>query len=83
MKKKLLLFVVMIIAAVSVFVIAASALTDIPEFTEIIDVTKISDKVQNQIDISSLASQVQGDNKSRVLLRDANGDYQTYLTNVL
>jgi len=80
MKKKLLLFVVMIIAAVSVFVIAASALTDIPEFTEIIDVTKISDKVQNPIDISSLASQVQGDNESRVLLRDANGDYQTYLT---
>ena len=80
MKKKLLLFVVMIIAAVSVFVIAASALTDIPEFTEIIDVTKISDKVQNPIDISSLASQVQGDNESRVLLRDENGNYQTYLT---
>ncbi len=80
MKKKLLLFVVMIIAAVSVFIIATSALTDIPEFTEVIDVTKISDKVQNPIDISSLASQVQGDNESRVLLRDENGNYQTYLT---
>ena len=80
MKKKLFILAIMIITVISVFAITANALTQIPEFTEVIDVTKTSDKVVNPINTSALASQVQGDNNSRVLLRDANGDYQTYLT---
>ncbi|MBQ8738491.1 MAG: leucine-rich repeat protein [Clostridia bacterium] len=80
MKKKLFILAIMIITVMSVFAITANALTQIPEFTEVIDVTKTSDKVLNPINTSALASQVQGDNNSRVLLRDANGDYQTYLT---
>lgn len=73
MKRKAFIFTLILIAIVSVFAITAGAATTVPQFTEVIDVS-------STIDISGLASEVQSDNSSRVMLVDENGDYQTYLS---
>ena len=80
MKKKILLFLVMLIATVTVLTLSVSAATAIPEWTEVIDVTVVSENVEIPIDISALEKSVQSDNQSRVMLVDGNGNYQTYLS---
>ena len=70
MKAKLITFL-FILATLACFLALSVGATDIPAFTEVENVT---------VDTSSLAGAVQNDNSSRVLLRDSNGNYATYLT---
>ena len=70
MKAKLITFL-FILATLACFLALSVGATDIPSFTEVENIT---------VDTSSLAGAVQNDNSSRVLLRDSNGNYATYLT---
>ena len=73
MKKKIILLLTMVALFIFVFAISVSAASKIPEFTDLIDIS-------SEIDITSLEATLQSDNSSRVLLKDADGNYSTYLT---
>ena len=73
MKNKIFLVIAISLLLVCTLAISISATTAIPEFTDVIDVSAT-------IDTSSLAKGVQDDNSSRVLLRNEDGSYSTYLT---
>ncbi len=73
MKKKIILLFTMVALFTFVFAISVSAASKIPEFTDLIDVS-------SEIDITSLEATLQDENSSRVLLKDADGNYATYLT---
>ena len=73
MKKKIILLLTMVALFTFVFAISVSAASKIPEFTDLIDVS-------SEIDITSLEATLQDENSSRVLLKDADGNYATYLT---
>jgi len=73
MKKKIILLLTMVALFIFVFAISVSAASKIPEFTDLIDIS-------SEIDITSLEATLQSDNSSRVLLKDADGNYATYLT---
>ena len=68
MKRIALISFMMILLCMLAFSVSAE---EIPSFTEVVNVT---------VDTSSLATAVQTDNSSRVLLKDENGKYATYLT---
>ena len=82
MKKKILLLLAIVAMLACLFAISVSAETEIPTFTNLIDVTAIGEGVVAPIDTSSLSTleAVVNDNESRVLLRDENGNYATYLS---
>ena len=82
MKNKILLLLAIVAILACLFAISVSAETVIPEFTQVIDVTDIGEGVVTPIDTSSLSTleAVVNDNTSRVLLRDENGNYATYLS---
>ena len=82
MKKKVFLLLTMVALFACVLAISVSAESEIPEFTDVIDVTVTGEGVVAPIDTSSLSSleAVVNDNASRVLLRDENGNYATYLS---
>ena len=73
MKKKIILLLTMVALFTFVFAISVSAASKIPEFTDLIDVS-------SEIDITSLEATLQDENSSKVLLKDADGNYATYLT---
>ena len=73
MKNKIFLVIAISLLLVCTLAISISATTEIPEFTDVIDVSAT-------IDTSSLEKGVQDDNSSRVLLRNEDGSYSTYLT---
>ena len=73
MKNKIFLAIAISLLLVCTLAISISATTTIPEFTDVIDVSAT-------IDTSSLAKGAQDDNSSRVLLRNEDGSYSTYLT---
>ena len=82
MKKKFFLLLVMVTMLTCVLAISVSASSEIPDFTDVIDVTTVGEGVVEQIDVSSVSTleAVVNDNMSRVLLVDANGNYVTYLS---
>ncbi|MBQ7226096.1 MAG: leucine-rich repeat protein [Clostridia bacterium] len=73
MKKKVVLLLTMVALLTCVFAISVSAASEIPQFTEVIDISSV-------IDTTNLEDKLQSDNSSRVLLRDADGNYATYLS---
>ena len=82
MKKKILLLLVMVAMLACVLAISTSASSEIPDFTNVIDVTVAGEGVVAPIDTTSLSAleAVVNDNTSRVLLVDASGNYATYLS---
>ncbi len=72
MKKRIILLIAIFALLICVFAISVSAESEIPEFTDIIDIS-------SKIDTTSIEDALQGDNSSRVLLKDADG-YATYLS---